>query len=188
MQKSSISLKITGSGSLDWNSNFGLPISATIPLINLTTSLLTSWPAIMQSNIKSSGISLPPASIIATKSSVEETVKLRSETALCSKVGLITISPSTRPTLTLEIGPAQGISEIAIAQDTPIAAATSGEQSGSTDITVATTEQSFLISLGNKGRIGRSIQREAKTALSEAFPSLLVKEPGIRPTEYIFSS
>ena len=66
----------------------------------------------MQSNIKSSGISLPPASIIATKSAVEETVKLRSVFALCSNVGLITISPSTRPTETPEMGPAHGIAEI----------------------------------------------------------------------------
>ena len=142
----------------------------------------------MQSNISSSDTSLAPASIIATRSSVEETVRLRSDTARCSRVGLMIISPSTSPTFTLEIGPAHGISEIAIAADTPIAAATSGEQSGSTDITVATTEQSFLISFGKSGRIGRSMQREASMAFSLALPSRLVKEPGRRPTAYIFSS
>ena len=188
MQKFSISSIIAGSGSFDSNSNLGLPISATIPFIKATTSRLTSWPFIMASNITSSGISLPPASIIATKSAVEETVKSRVETARCSSVGLITISPSTMPTFTLEIGPSHGISEIAIAAETPMAAATSGLQSGSTDITVATTVQSLRISFGKSGRIGRSIQREARTALSVALPSRFVNEPGIRPTEYIFSS
>ena len=142
----------------------------------------------MQSNISSSEISLAPASIIATKSSVEETVRLRSDFARCSRVGFITISPSTKPTFTLEIGPAHGISEIAIAAETPIAAATSGEQSGSTDITVATTEQSLRISFGKSGRIGRSMQREASIAFSLALPSRRVNEPGSLPTEYIFSS
>ena len=142
----------------------------------------------MQSNIRSSGISLPPASIIATRSAVEETVKVRSVFALSSSPGLITICPSTRPTLVEAIGPSQGISDTAIAAETPIAAVISGEQSGSTDITVATTEQSFLISFGNKGRIGLSIQREARIAFSVALPSLLWKEPGKRPTAYIFSS
>ena len=101
---------------------------------------------------------------------------------------MITISPSTIPTFTEEIGPSQGISEIAIAADTPIAAVISGEQSGSTDITVATTEQSFLKSFGKSGRIGRSIQRDVRIAFSPALPSLRRNEPGILPTEYIFSS
>ena len=76
----------------------------------------------------------------------------------------------------------------AIAVETPIIAVISGEQSGSTDITVATTEQSFLKSLGKRGRMGRSIQREVRIAFSLALPSRRWKEPGIRPTEYIFSS
>ena len=142
----------------------------------------------MQSNIVSSGISFPPASIIATRSAVEATVRLSSVFCLCSSVGLMTICPSTRPTFTPEIGPSHGISDIAIAADTPIMAAISGLQSGSTDITVATTEQSFLKSLGKRGRMGLSMQREVRIAFSLAFPSLLPNEPGILPTEYIFSS
>lgn len=105
---------------------------------------------------------------------------------LCSRVGLRTISPSTRPTFTEEIGPSHGISETAIAAETPIAAVTSGEQSGSTDITVATTEQSFLKSLGKRGRIGLSMQRLVRIAFSPALPSRRRKEPGILPTAYIF--
>ena len=156
--------------------------------MNLTIFLFSSCPCIIASNITSSSISLPPASIIATRSAVEATVSTRSLFALSSKPGLITTLPSTRPTFTPEIGPSHGISEIAIAAETPIIAVISGEQSGSTDITVATTEQSLRKSLGKSGRIGRSMQRDVKIAFSEALPSLLWNEPGIRPTEYIFSS
>ena len=67
-------------------------------------------------------------------------------------------------------------------------AAISGEQSGSTDMTVHTTDTSFLISLGNRGRIGRSMTREVRMALSLGRPSLFRKEPGILPTAYSFSS
>ena len=64
----------------------------------------------------------------------------------------------------------------------------SGELSGSTARTVITTETSFLISLGKRGLIGRSTHLDVRIALSDAFPSLFVNEPGILPTEYIFSS
>ena len=67
-------------------------------------------------------------------------------------------------------------------------AAISGEQSGSTDITVQTTETSLRMSFGNSGRMGRSITREAKTAFSEGRPSRFKNEPGILPTAYSFSS
>ena len=156
--------------------------------MNLTIFLFSSWPAMIASNIVSSSISLPPASIIATRSAVEATVRLRSDFSLCSRFGLITISPSTRPTLTPLIGPSHGMSEIAIAAETPIIAVISGLQSGSTLITVATTEQSFLISFGKSGRIGLSMQRDVSIAFSDGLLSLLWKEPGILPTEYIFSS
>ena len=75
------------------------------------------------------------------------------------------------------------MSEIERAQEVPIMAVISGEQSGSTDMTVQTTETSFLISLGKRGRMGRSITREVRIALSLGRPSLLRKEPGILPTE-----
>ena len=137
----------------------------------------------MPSNISSFDTSFAPASIIATRSAVEATVTAICETALCSSVGLMTNLPSTRPTLTPEMGPSHGISEIERATETPIIAVISGEQSGSTDITVATTPTSFLISLGKRGRIGLSITREARVAFSLALPSRRWKEPGIRPTE-----
>ena len=135
------------------------------------------------SNIVSLSISLAPASIIATRSEVEATVTAISLLALSASVGLITNLPSTRPTETPLMGPSQGISEIEIAIDTPIIAVISGRQSWSTDITVATTPTSFLISLGKRGRIGLSITLDERVAFSLALPSLLWNEPGIRPTE-----
>lgn len=95
----------------------------------------------------------------------------------------MTYSPSIRPTLTPEIGPSHGISEMDSAMETPSIAAISGWQSGSTDITVATTLTSFLMSLGNKGRMGLSITLDARVAFSLALPSRRWNEPGILPTE-----
>ena len=85
-------------------------------------------------------------------------------------------------------GPFHGISEIESAIDVAIIPVISGELSGSTERTVITTETSFLISFGKRGLIGLSTHLEARIALSEALPSLFVKEPGILPTAYIFSS
>jgi len=72
--------------------------------------------------------------------------------------------------------------------EVPTIAAISGEQSGSTDITVHTTETSLRISFGKRGRIGLSITRETRIAFSLGRPSLFKNEPGILPTAYIFSS
>ena len=141
------------------------------------------WANIIPSYISSLETSFAPASIIATRSLVEATVTYISLLALCSRVGLITYSPSTRPTTTPEIGPSQGISEIEIAIETPSMAVISGWQSGSTDITVATTPTSFLISLGKSGLMGLSITLEARVAFSLALPSRRWNEPGILPTE-----
>ena len=74
------------------------------------------------------------------------------------------------------------------AMEVPIMEVISGEQSGSTDITVQTTETSFLRSFGNSGRIGLSITRETNIAFSVGLPSLFKKDPGIFPIAYIFSS
>ena len=60
------------------------------------------------------------------------------------------------------IGPFQGISEMDIATEVAIMPAISGELSGSTARTVITTETSFLISFGKRGRIGLSTQREVR--------------------------
>ena len=78
--------------------------------------------------------------------------------------------------------------EIERAIDEPIIANTSGATSGSTERTVATTCTSFLNPFGNNGLIGRSINLEVKIAFSEGLPSLLMKPPGILPTEYNLSS
>ena len=108
--------------------------------------------------------------------------------ALCSTVGLITNSPSTKPTYTAAIGPLNGISDTETDADEPIIAQNSGALSCSTDITVATIDTSFLKSFGKSGRIGLSITLAVKIAFSDGFPSLLVKPPGILPTAYILSS
>ena len=91
-------------------------------------------------------------------------------------------SPSINPTDTPEIGPFHGMSEMVSAMEVPTMAAISGRQSWSTLITVQTTETSLRMSFGNSGRIGRSITRDVKIALSLGRPSLLRKEPGILPT------
>ena len=44
------------------------------------------------------------------------------------------------------------------------------------------------ISFGKSGRMGLSMQRDESIAFSLALPSRRWKEPGIRPTAYIFSS
>ncbi len=123
-------------------------------------------------SIVSSSTSLAAASIMATKSAVEATVTAISESSLSSALGLIINSPSISPTETPETGPFQGISDMETATETPSIAVISGAQSGSTDITVATTLTSLRISFGNKGRMGLSITREARMAFSLALPSL----------------
>ena len=75
-----------------------------------------------------------------------------------------------------------------MAMDAPIIAVISGAQSGSTDITVHTSDTSLRISFGNSGRIGRSMTREVRMAFSLGRPSRRWNEPGILPTAYSFSS
>ena len=101
----------------------------------------------------------------------------------CSAVGLMIYSPSTMPTETPEMGPFQGMSEMESAIEVPTMAAISGEQSRSTLITVQTMDTSLRISLGNSGRMGRSITRLVRTAFSLGRPSRFRNEPGILPTE-----
>ena len=136
----------------------------------------------MPSYISPSDTLSAPASIIAILLSVEATVTAILDFALCSLLGLITKLPSTSPTDTPEIGPFQGISEMERAIDVPTIAVISGEQLGSTDITVQITETSFLISLGKRGLMGLSITLETSIAFSDGLPSLLRYEPGIFPT------
>ena len=67
--------------------------------------------------------------------------------------------------------------------EVPIMAAISGELSWSTDITVQTMDTSLRMSLGNRGRMGRSIMRQVRVAFSLGRPSRRRKAPGILPTE-----
>ena len=177
-----------GSGLLEGYWNFSLPISAWMPLINWMIFWLASWPAMMPLYISSSETSLAPASIMAMRSSVEATVTAIWLTLRWAALGLMINSPSTRPTETPEMGPFQGISEMDRAMEVPMRAAISGELSWSTDITVQTMDTSLRMSLGNRGRMGRSIIRQVRVAFSLGRPSLFKKEPGILPTEYSFSS
>lgn len=68
--------------------------------------------------------------------------------------------------MTPEIGPSHGILEMEMAMEVPIMAVISGAQSGSTDMTVQTTDTSLRMSLGKRGRTGRSMTREVKMAFS----------------------
>ena len=133
--------------------------------------------------ISSSVTMSAPASIMGIFFSVEATVTAILDFSRCSAVGLMTYSPSTIPTETALMGPFHGISEIERAIEVPIMAVISGEQSGSTLMTVATMETSLRISLGKSGRMGLSITREARIAFSLGLPSRFMKEPGILPTE-----
>ena len=173
---------------LDSNTIFSFPISFWTSRINATIFLIASCPAAIASNILSSETSLAPASIMTIFSSVPATVKVRSLLLRCSRFGLITISSSTKPTLTPPIGPFHGISEIESATEVAINPVISGWLSISVERTVITTETSFLISFGNNGRIGRSTIREVKIERSEGLPSLFKKDPGILPTAYSRSS
>ena len=171
------------STSCDSYVNFSLPISAWIPLIKSQSSIMCLWANLIPSSITLSSTSLAPASIITTFCFVPATVTSISLFSLCSTVGLITYSPSTRPSQTPPIGPFQGTSEIEIAIEVPIIAATSGGLSCSTESTVATTDTSFLKSDGKSGLIGLSITRLVRIAFSDGLPSRLMYPPGILPTE-----
>ena len=160
-----------------------MPIWAWISLINWMIFWFASWPAMMPLYISSSDTSLAPASIMAMRSSVEATVTAISLTLRSSALGLMINSPSIRPTETPEMGPFQGMSEMERAMEVPIMAAISGELSWSTDITVQTMDTSLRMSLGNRGRMGRSIMRQVRVAFSLGRPSRRRKAPGILPTE-----
>ena len=173
---------------MDWNSILGLPISATMPLMKVIIFWISASPVLMAFSMVASSTSLAPASIMTIFSALAATVSCRSLASRCFSVGFTTSSPSTRPMNTPAMGPFQGMSEMESAMDVPIMPAISGLQSWSTLITVITTETSFRMSLGNSGRMGRSTTRLVSTAFSPGRPSRRMKLPGMRPTEYSFSS
>ena len=132
--------------------------------------------------ISSSDTSFAPASIITTFFSEAATVSSSTLSFLSSAVGLMMNLSPIIPTNAPPIGPFHGISEMERAMDAPIIAVISGEQSGSTLITVRVRATSLRRSFGKRGRIGRSITRLVRIAFSPGLPSLLVKLPGILPT------
>ena len=139
-------------------------------------------------SISSSETSLAPDSTMLMAFFVPATVNSISVCCACSTVGFKTYSPFTRPTSTPAIGPSNGISEMARANEEPNIAAIAGEQSCSTLITKFVTWTSLRNPSANIGRIGRSIKRAVKVASVLGRPSRLMKPPGILPTAYIFSS
>ncbi len=85
----------------------------------------------MASAISSSEISSISPSTIITESAEAPTIISRSAFSSCSKLGLITSSPSIRATLTSEIGVSKGMSETWIAAEAAKPARASGITSGS---------------------------------------------------------
>ena len=80
----------------------------------------------MASVISSSEISfISPSTIITESDEAPITISI-SDSANCDKVGLITNSPFTRPTLTSEIGVSKGISDNCIAAEAAKPAIASG--------------------------------------------------------------
>ena len=79
------------------------------------------------------------------------------------------------------MGPFQGISDTAVTSDAPIMPAISGLQSGSRLMTVMVMHTSLRISLGKRGRMGRSTTRLVRMARSPGRPSRRIKLPGMRP-------
>ena len=98
--------------------------------------------------------------------------------ALPRSVGLMTYSPSTRPTRTLPSVFWNGISENASAADAPVTASTSVSLSLSAESTSAMICVSKRQPAGKSGRQGRSIRRLVSTSFSAGLPSRLKNPPG----------
>ena len=143
--------------------------------------LIASWAMSSAFNIVSSGTSLDSPSIIIIESFVPAIIKFNWVFSNSWGPGLIINSFSTNPILTAPMGHWKGISDIHKAAEAPIMASMSGKFFWSYDKTVAMTWTSFLYSLGNKGRNGRSISLEVNMAFLLGLPSLLKKPPGILP-------
>ena len=67
-----------------WNSTFGLPRSATMPLMKAMIFLISTWAVLIAWSMVSSSTSLAPASIMTILSMVPATVRARSLTRRCS--------------------------------------------------------------------------------------------------------
>ena len=136
----------------------------------------------------SSGTSFAPHSTIKIASFVPAMRRSRSDASICSKVGLIMNSPSTRPMRTAPIGPFQGVSEMVTAADAALIAMISSGLMPSADIENMMTCTSLRIPLGKSGRSGRSVRRAVRMASPLGRPSRRKNEPGILPVAYRRSS
>ena len=135
----------------------------------------------MASINSSSVMSFASPSTITMVCSFPDTIISISESSICDRVGLMTNSPSIRPTRTVAIGPLKGISEIINAADAPKPASVSAIFSPSLDNTVIMTCVSHLKDFGKRGRIGRSVNRLVNISCSDGRASRLKKPPGIFP-------
>ena len=149
---------------------------------------ISSWARSIPATSVSSETCSDSPSTIMMASLVPATTMSRALLARSDSVGLMTISPSTKPTRTAPIGPSHGICERVSAAEAPLIERMSGSFSWSADITVVMTCTSDLYPLGNNGRIGRSVRRAARVAASVGRPSRLMNPPGIFPAAYIRSS
>ena len=103
---------------------------------------MASCATFIASIISASETSFISPSTIATLSADAPTIKSISASSICSGEGFTINSPFNRITLTSDIGPLNGISEIAIAVEAASAAKLSGETSGSwefNDIIICTS-------------------------------------------------
>ena len=124
--------------------------------------------------------SASPSTITIVWSLPDTTISI-SDSSICVLVGLTTNSPSSLPTLTVAIGPLNGMSEIISAAEAPTPANVSAIFSPSLDITVMITCVSFLNDFGKRGLIGLSVRRLVKISCSDGRASRLKNPPGILP-------
>ena len=163
-------------------SNLGLPTSATMRSMRSSTGWRCSCALTMPSYMTSSGTSLASDSIMTIFLWVAAMVVVMRLRSRSSRVGLKRNFSPSQPRTMPAMGPLKGTSEIETAAEAPIIAVISGLQSRSTDSTSQAMTTSLRRSLGNRGRIGRSMRREASTACRLGLPSRRIKLPGMRPT------
>ena len=173
------------------NSNFGyvplaLPTSRCMRSCRSISGWIDWWPNSNARTMVSSGTSLAPHSTMTIALRVPARRRSRSERCMSSNEGLMTNSPSIRPTRTAPTGPSKGAtpkgtSEIVRAADAATMASTSGWWTWSTDSGVQTIWTSLRKSAGKSGRSGRSIRRAVRMAPSPGRPSRRKNEPGMRP-------
>ncbi len=116
--------------------------------------------------------SAPPSTITIASFEAASTRSM-SDWPRCSKVGLATNWPSTRPTRTPAIGPLNGMSEHISAAEAAVMPCMSDSFSWSLEITEPITWVSYAYPSGNSGRQERSMRREVRVSFSVSRPSRL---------------